>query len=121
LAVIAPWDSHGKVTSDPRTIIQSLLLFILFALLALAIYWFGPSLRRRLLKTLGREPAAGPGFGFDGLSKAQLKAVRLKEMDEGRNGEWFIKLPAKPPKIALREFPLPPIQIPADILNKSER
>jgi len=119
-AVITVLPSHSPSANDPHAIAEAFVLFVLFTLIILAVYWFGPSLSRRLPhELLGRQPVTGPGFGFDGLTKAQLKAVRLKEKEEGMDGEWFIKLPARPPTIALKEFPLPPIQMPTETLGKS--
>ena len=64
------------------------------------------------------EADSGPGFGFDGLSKKQLKALRRAE-DQQQDatqpngaGSWFLKLPERPPSLVLRQkLPLPPIRL----------
>lgn len=92
-------------------IIASLLLFLLFVCLVFCAYFFGSS---RLTNASEEEKPVGLGFGFDGLTKKELKAIRMKEEGNGKDGpgEWFVRLPEKPPALALiQELPLPPIEI----------
>ncbi|KDQ31386.1 hypothetical protein PLEOSDRAFT_1088747 [Pleurotus ostreatus PC15] len=52
------------------------------------------------------------GFGFDGLSKSQMKAIMRKESGNMKEGFRFVKLPAKPPTLRLSyKAPLPPLSM----------
>jgi hypothetical protein len=76
---------------------------------------FGPPLRNRWTTAkLTRTPQpSGPGFGFDGLSKMQLKALRDAEEKQSRTrGLWFARRPEHPPSLPpAPHLPLPPMEI----------
>jgi hypothetical protein len=104
-------DESGNNSKIPDTDI-AIIPFLLVAALVIACYLFGPSAYRRLFRNPNKLHHAGPGFGFDGLTKAQLKAVRLKEEWHGIDGAWFVRLPDKPPALVLKQVPpLTPIQL----------
>jgi len=98
------------------TLVLALVLFITFASLLVVLLFFGPSVRSYLLQKWRKEEKPKLGFCFDGLSKEELKGLRLKEEKEATKSSWFIKLPTRPPALVLKHPPSPllPIQIPSD-------
>ncbi|KAJ7492280.1 hypothetical protein FB451DRAFT_1217716 [Mycena latifolia] len=110
--------SNPHVTFDASTIVV-LLSFLVFTLWVVAIFLFAPSLRQSFLeyrakrnqrKTQKQIQGLGYGFGFDGLSPAELEQLRQKEEEDGRRS--FMRSPQYPPSLCAIT-PLPPITIPA--------
>lgn len=114
----------GRTADDYRTTGIALLLFILFCALFAAVSLNAKSIRRWITRCQGprgadhEAPATKQeayetfGFGFDGLSKSQMKAVMRKESGNMKEGFRFVKLPAKPPTLRLSyKAPLPPLSM----------
>lgn len=124
---------RGFVKSHKRYeyLAPALVLFLLFSALVFTVIFYGQSIRRRILERLAREPEAGPGFGYDGLTRSQTIAARTREeqgsfigaeSDEEKcsmleSEEWSPTVPEKPPATALKYYSLPPLEIPG---NKEE-
>jgi hypothetical protein len=90
-----------------------MLSFLLFVLWTVAIFLFAPSLRRQFLEWKAKMREAkkakkqipGLGFGYDGLTEAELQQSQKQEEDDAS------KLPRYPPSLSAIQF-LPPITIP---------
>ncbi|KAJ7361376.1 hypothetical protein DFH08DRAFT_843956 [Mycena albidolilacea] len=92
-----------------------MLSFLLFVLWTVAIFLFAPSLRRQFLewkakkreakKAKAKKQILGLGFGYDGLTEAELQQAQKQEEDDAS------KLPRYPPSLSAIQF-LPPITIP---------
>lgn len=97
--------AHPAKFLDPMMIVT---LVLLVAAVALIIFtWFcGKKFRtyiRRKMPAKTKEQDTGPGFGFDGLTEAEVMVLREKEEARVREkAEWFIKLPEHPPVLELR-------------------
>ncbi|KAJ7024428.1 hypothetical protein C8F04DRAFT_1131911, partial [Mycena alexandri] len=114
--------SHPGVTYtfDASTIVV-LLSFLVFVLWVVGIFLFAPSLRRQFieyrskkrqekkLRKLAKKRMQGLGFGYDGLTQAELQELHQQEEE---HGEWsFVRLPHNPPSLSAIAL-LPPITIP---------
>lgn len=113
-AATVSFQVSNEAASDSSQIsaVYAIIPFLFVAALIIACYFFGPSHYRRLFKSPDKEQPIGPGFGFDGLTKKQLQAVRLREEIHGKDGAWFIKLPEKPPSLVLKQVPpLSPVHL----------
>jgi len=112
----SPQSSNQSHTYMTPAILIALILFIAFASLIIALFFFASNLRAFVLRNLGRQEKPKLGFGFDGLSRTELKQLRLKEEEEAMKTSWFTKLPAKPPALVLKHphSPLLPIQLPSE-------
>lgn len=95
------------------TLVVTLVVFIIFASLLIVLFFFGPSIRSFIVQKMRKEEKPKLGFGFDGLSKQELKQLRLKEEEAAVKTSWFTKLPMRPPALVLKHSPSPllPIQI----------
>jgi hypothetical protein len=111
-------DSPSDRGNQVPGLVAASVLFVVFIVLIVCVYFFGDGLRRRADATPSKGKAlVGLGFGFEGLTKAELKALRLKEQSNEKSGQWpgFVRLPEKPPALALRQdIPLPPIDLQMD-------
>jgi hypothetical protein len=93
-------------------------LFLTFASLLIVLLFFGPNIRSFILTKRPTEEKPELGFGFDGLSKGELKRLRLEEERAAMKRGWYPKLPMRPPALVLRHStsPLLPIHIPSPVL-----
>lgn len=89
---------------DPRDpdVVKALIIFILSSAVLVVIFFFGKNIWQRILQAVRKKEDPVLGFGFDGLTKSQLEAERIKEETPGCMGAWYMKLPMKPPKLWLR-------------------
>ncbi|KAF4606175.1 putative protein serine/threonine kinase [Pleurotus pulmonarius] len=111
----------GRTPDDYRTTGIALLLFMLFCALFAAVSLNMKSIRRWITRFRGADHEAPTtkqeayeafGFGFDGLSKSQMKDIMRKESGNMKEGFRFVKLPAKPPTLRLSyKAPLPPLSM----------
>ncbi|KAK0500841.1 hypothetical protein EDD18DRAFT_1459526 [Armillaria luteobubalina] len=114
---------------------------ILLSVIVFAIYYYGPSLSRKIKSNITRiraqnrrqkaamtEPAPiedphpdpGPGFGFDGLSRSELEELRLNEDLESTF--VLVKIPEDPPELSLRHLQsLPSLTLRFDEMKEVER
>jgi hypothetical protein len=108
-------DSSQNTYFTP-TLVLTLVLFIIFASLLIVMLFFGPNILSFLRQKTRKEEKPKLGFGFDGLSKQELKGLRLKEEQAAVKTSWFTKLPTRPPALVLKHSssPLLPIQIPRE-------
>ncbi|KAF8079149.1 hypothetical protein FPV67DRAFT_1444327 [Lyophyllum atratum] len=116
-------------------IILSLVFFVLVSGTIIAILFYRPQIQSFIRRKLKRQPdqqldpeyelrsepapKSEPsfGFGFDGLTNAQMEMVREKEEKRTARPELFIRLPAEPPSLVLRHHsrsPLLPIDTDLD-------
>jgi hypothetical protein len=110
-------DSPSDLDNQIPGLVAASVLFFVFIVLVVCVYFFGAGLRRRVDAPSERKELVGLGFGFDGFTKAELKALRLKEQlikeeSNEKSEQLFVRLPERPPALALRQdIPLPPIDI----------
>lgn len=98
------------------TLILTIILFIVCASLLIVLLFFGPSIWSYLIQKMKKEEKPKLGFGFDGLSKQDLKSIRAREEQAAVKYSWFTRLPARPPALVLKHTssPLLSIQIPRE-------
>jgi hypothetical protein len=109
-------DQSQNTYSTP-TFILIVVLFITLASLLIVLLLFGPRIRSSIVRKRLTEEKPKLGFGFDGLSKGEMKRLRLEEEKAAMMKScWFPKLPARPPALVLRHStsPLLPIHISRD-------
>jgi hypothetical protein len=113
----SPQHNPSENTYLTPTLVLTLVLFIVTASLLITLLFFGPNIRSFLLQKMKKEEKPKLGFGFDGLSKQELKGLRLKEEQAAAKTSWLTKLPVRPPALVLKHSysPILPIQIPTDI------
>jgi hypothetical protein len=95
------------------TLALTLFLFILTASLLIVLFFFTPNIRSFLLQKTKKEEKPNFGFGFDGLTKQELKGLRLKEEQAAVSTNWLTKVPVRPPALVLKHpySPILPIQL----------
>ena len=97
------------------TLVLTIILFVILAALLITLLFFGPNMLSCLRQKMRKEEQPKLGFGFDGLSKQELRGLRLKEEQAAAKTSWFTRLPIRPPALTLKHTssPLLPIQIPS--------
>jgi len=115
-------DSTQNFTYLTSTLVLTIILFVIFAALLIVLLFFGPNILSFLRQKTKKEEKPKLGFGFDGLSKQELRGLRLKEEEAAAKTSWFTKLPIRPPALTLKHTlsPLLPIQIPRETSSQSE-
>ena len=113
LSLLSTKDDDEAGDRHLTKVIGTLFLFLAFASVVFCVYFFGPSLRLRLLN-MSASKIGKAGFGFNKLTKKGLE-WRKRANGKVMAREWFIRLPEKPPALVLKqELPLPPIEILVD-------
>lgn len=111
---------HEKTTFLTPPIIITLVLFLTFAASIIAIFFYGHEIRSFFLEKLRRQKVEEPmveksalGFGFDGLTEAEMEAHKWREEREAtlKKPFWHIKLPTKAPVLVLEPSISPPISL----------
>lgn len=130
-------DFGPSVSFWAPSMIFTLIAFTVFTAVLVTTFFFGREIKswiiekyksnKTLQKIRDRRKVEGLGFGYDGLTKAQIKAYRSKEEQQAAQetvkGPWFtfIRLPARPPALYLRHGALlPPMQIPEGLKSRDE-
>ncbi|SJL15743.1 uncharacterized protein ARMOST_19248 [Armillaria ostoyae] len=114
---------------------------ILLSAMVFAVYYYGPSLCKKIKSNITRirarnrcqkavvteptptedaHPDPGPGFGFDGLSRLELEELRLNE--EVESTFVLVKIPDDPPELSLCHLQsLPSLTLRFDEMKEVER
>lgn len=101
-------------------IIITLVLFLTFAASIIAVFFYGYEIRSFFLAKLRRQKQEEPvikkpalGFGFDGLTEAEMEVHRWREEKEAalKKPFWHIKLPMKAPALVFEPSISPPISL----------
>ncbi|KAJ7724249.1 hypothetical protein B0H16DRAFT_326718 [Mycena metata] len=112
--------SHPVAYTFDASLIIVLLSFLVFVLWVVGIFLFAPSLRSQFiqyrskkrqekkLRKLAKKRMQGLGFGYDGLTQAELQ--ELQELEEEHGERSFVRLPRHPPSLSAIAL-LPPITI----------
>ncbi|KAJ7150398.1 hypothetical protein C8R46DRAFT_1043755 [Mycena filopes] len=108
--------SSAIYTLDASTIIV-LLSFLVFVLWVVAIFLFAPSLRQLFIEyrakkrqeKLTKKRVQGLGFGYEGLTQAELQLLQKQEEEDGERS--FMRVPHQPPLLSAIAL-LSPITIP---------
>jgi hypothetical protein len=110
---------HEKAKFLTPPIIITLILFLTFAATIIAVFFYGHELRSFFLQKLKRQKTEAPaveepglGFGFDGMTEAEMEALKWRDEKEAdKKPLWHIKLPTRPPTLVLEHSPSPPISL----------
>ena len=99
-------------TSLTSTLVLTIVLFVISAALIIVLLFFGPDIVSFIGQKMRKEEKPKLGFGFDGLSKQELKELRLKEEQAALKTSWFTKLPIRPPALTLKHTSSPLLLVP---------